>query len=661
MERPKKAIRAASSLTSALAGVLLLMGIGLALADAVVSPIFSDVTDAAGVSHSGDTYGLAWGDYDGDGYLDLLAGNHEDTPALYHNNGDGMFTDVLDGSGIATAGDRHDSGWVDYDNDGDVDLYVTIGARGGHGEGPNQLYRNDGLGGFVNIAEEARVTDDLGRGRGAAWADYDNDGDLDLFVANAERADAPDAFFRHNGDGTFTNIAAEVGLEEHDSSIGAAWADYDNDGDPDLYVTGDRNRLYRNDGSAFTDVTSTAGVGADNGAAATWGDYDNDGDLDLYVSSGTGTGMKDHQTWSSNVITFVGNSPFGDEDGLDFTTPAGVGVTFHLQEFKNKRIQDPAIIFLGPDGHQPPENPFSLNNEVSGPPPYVPGEDEGFFVWQSELGEWHIRWTAPDLPITLFFFSGLITATSPISDVTEIEFDPVPVDPYPDHLFRNEGDSSFADVTATADVTCEVDSRGAAWGDYDNDSDLDLFLVVAGNVSGNEPDRLYRNDGDGTFTNVAALEGVTGSSGGRGWSAMWADYDNDGFLDLYINHGSTVWPVASGGHQLFHNQGNGNHWLKIQLIGGVSNRDSLGAKVWVTAGGETQFRERHDESPHFAHHNGPLHVGLGANTVAGEVRIEWPSGVTQVLTDVQASQLLTVESLPHRVYLPVVGGKQYAP
>jgi len=121
-----------------------------------------------------------------------------------------------------------------------------------------------------------------------------------------------------------------------------------------------------------------------------------------------------------------------------------------------------------------------------------------------------------------------------------------------------------------------------------------------------------------------------------------------------------VWPVAPGGHQLFHNQGNDNHWLKLQLIGGVSNRDSLGAKVWVTAGGETQFHEKRDESPHFAHYNGPLHVGLGTNAVVDEVRIEWPSGITQVLTDVQADQLLTVEYSPYRVYVPVVW-KQYVP
>jgi hypothetical protein len=600
-------------------------------------PDFYDVSDDAGVGYQGRTYGLGWGDFDGSGYLDLVG-----TLMLYHNNGDGTFTDVLEGSGIRTGSDQKDSGWADYDNDGDLDLYITHGAKSGLGEGPNELYQNDGLGHFVNVAEEVGVTDDLGRGRGAAWADYDNDGDLDLFVANATRADAPDAFFRNNGDGTFTNIAAEVGLADAGSSYGVAWADYDNDGDPDLYVAGDQSRLYRNDGSAFTDVTSSAGVGAGLGQAPTWGDYDNDGDLDLFVSSGFGKGLKDYQTLDDNVIMFVGGMDVDREDGLDFVTPAGADVTFHLQEWVGAvENQDPTIIFLGPDGHHPAENPFTLTSDTRERPDYEPGVDEGLFVW-SEPGVWHIRWTAPDLLID-GIFSGLITATTPISDVTEVSFDQLTApSSYPDHLFQNEGDGTFTDVAATAGVTCELDTRGAAWGDYDNDGDLDLFLVVTGDVSGNGADRLYWNNGHGIFTDVAVSEGVTGTDGGRGWAAMWADYDNDGFLDMYVHHRGIVWPIPPGSRQLFHNRSNNNHWLKLQLIGDVSNRDSLGTKVWVTAGGRTQFRELKDESTHFAHYSGPLHVGLGANTVADEVRIEWPSRSAQVLANVQADQLLTL-------------------
>jgi len=631
---------ALSLLVPAIIGVSLFVWSRWARAHFLASPAFADVTDEAHVSYSDDTYGLAWGDYDGDGYLDLLAGNHLNAPSLYRNNGDGTFTDTLDGTGIGPQGDRKDNVWVDYDNDGDLDLYITLGLGD---RGPSQLYRNDGSGNFVNVAGVAGVMEAGGRGRGAAWADYDNDGDLDLFVANAYYVNAPNVFFRNNGDGTFTEVGAEVNLAEVIGSIGAAWADYDHDGDPDLYVTGVNNRLYRNDGAVFTDVTDAAGVQGSDGAAAAWADYDEDGNLDLYVSSGTGMGVEDYQTWASNVITFVGCiSSGGDEDGLNFVTPAGISVTFHLQEFKKDAIQDESIIFLGPDGHHPAENPFTLGGETSDPPPYTPAQDEGFFVWQSLPGGWHIRWSAPELAIENVHFTGLITASAPISGVAEIGFEYPPPSSLPDRLFRNIGDGTFVDVTEAAGLSFDGDSRGAAWGDYDNDGDLDLFLVLAGGVRGNEPDRLYRNNGDGTFTDVAVSEEVTGSAGGRGWSAMWADYDNDGFLDLYVSHRGLVWPLTPGGHQLFHNQGNSNHWLKLYLIGEVSNRDSLGAKVWVTAGGRTRFREYADGALHYAHYNGPLHVGLGANTVADEVRVEWPSGITRMLTDVPADQHLVI-------------------
>jgi hypothetical protein len=612
------------------------------------SSTFADVTSAVGMNYSGDTWGLGWGDSDGDGYLDLFGNSHFFTPTLYLNQGDGTFTEVLDSSGIDPVGDHHDSSWMDYNDDGDLDLYVTVGARGGNDDGPNLLYQNDGTAHFTDVAASATVTNALGRGRGAAWADYDRDGDPDLFVANAYRADAPNAFFRNNGDGTFEDVGAAVGLAKNIESQSAAWADYDGDGDPDLYTAGNQCRLYRNDGISFTDVTTGAGVSVTWGAGASWGDYDNDGKLDLYVSSGRGFSTMDYAAWSSSVITFVSHVRQGYEEGLDTATPPGTSLVFHLRQRRNKHITtDPSIIFLGPDGSHPPTNPFTATHETSGPPPYAPGEDMGFFIWQSAPGAWHMRWTV--LTTTgATQFSGLITASGPISSVTKVGFEEFSWPSYPDHLFRNDGDGTFTDVSISVGVSCDLDSRGVTWGDYDNDGDLDLFLVLAGRVSYDVPDRLYRNNGDDTFTEVAALEGATGSSGGLGWSAAWADYDNDGFLDLLIGNRRKEWPLPTGGYQLLHNQGNINHWLKIQFAGG-----GMGAKVWVTAGGETQFRELRDESSHFAHYNGPLHVGLGANTVVDDLRIKWPNGVTLVWTNVPVDQLLVVPP-PRVFFLPLV-------
>jgi hypothetical protein len=356
----------------------------------------------------------------------------------------------------------------------------------------------------------------------------------------------------------------------------------------------------------------------------------------------------DYAAWSSNVITFVSRVSYGQEEGLDLVVPAGVSVTFHLQRDHWLYVTThPFIIFLGPDGGHPAANPFTATGETSGPPPYVPGDGDGLFIWQSAPGSWHVRWTT--LTTTKgVHFSGLITTSGPISSVTKLGFDGFSPPPYPDHLLRNNGDGTFSDVTASAGVACDLDSRGVTWGDYDNDGDLDLFLVLAGRVSYDAPDRLYRNDGDGTFSEVAAVEGATGSNGGLGWSAMWADYDEDGFLDLLIGNRRKLWPLPTGGYQLLRNQGNTNHWLKIQF--GEHHR---GAKVWVTAGGLTRFREFRDESSHFAHHNGPLHVGLGTSTVVDEVRVRWPSGLSSVLTDVSADQLITPVFTPTLAFFPI--------
>ena len=200
---------------------------------------FSDVTDIAGVSCTGYSNGVAWGDYDNDGDLDLYVANLSEANVLYRNNGDGTFTDVTSEAGVGCTGYSRGVAWGDYDNDGDLDLYVA------NSDGANVLYRNNGDGTFTDVTDEAGVGC-TGSSRGVAWGDYDNDGDLDLYVANFYEANV---LYRNNGDGTFTMVGAGVGCTG--SSKGVAWGDYDNDGDLDLYVANwdEANVLYRNNGN----------------------------------------------------------------------------------------------------------------------------------------------------------------------------------------------------------------------------------------------------------------------------------------------------------------------------------------------------------------------------------------------------------------------------
>ena len=243
---------------------------------------FTAITNGPVATDGGDSTGCAWGDYDNDGYLDLFVSNFG-TPFnyLYHNNGNNSFTRVMTGAIATDDANSEGAAWGDYDNDGFLDLFVAVGLGGN-----DLLYRNDGNGSFTRITT-GPVVQSGGNSRGCAWGDYDNDGWLDLFVANEQNQN--NFLFHNNGGGTFTKIAAGSIVNDGGASYGCAWGDYDNDGFLDLFVANlnQNNFLYHNnrDGT-FTRVTSGRIVsdgGASQGCA--WGDYDNDGLLDLFVAN----------------------------------------------------------------------------------------------------------------------------------------------------------------------------------------------------------------------------------------------------------------------------------------------------------------------------------------------------------------------------------------
>jgi len=477
-----------------------------------VDTVFTDVTLAAGLNTTGFTFGNPiWGDFDNDGNLDLFVDNHYNQgPYVYRNNGDGTFTDIFETSGIKRLGDKHGSGWVDFDNDGNLDLFITHGARRGESLGfkKDELYQNLGADFFTNVADAEGVTNTWGRGRSVAWGDYDKDGHLDLLLGNL-RTDL--VLYKNNGDGTFADITVPAGLRKLEYTE-CAFADYDNDGFPDIFcVAAIAHRsipdlLIRNNGNGTFKKTSRAGIlPLYNGRSIAWGDYNNDGYLDLFISRGT---------------------------------------------------------------------------------------------------------------------------ESPVKQT----------------LYKNNGDGTFTDVTDQAGLGNLSNNRAAAWGDFDNDGYLDLYVVNSGSdIDGKGPNYLFRNNQDGTFTDVAASAGVEDLVDSRGRGAAWGDYDNDGFLDLFVTNGEDNTEFIMGPHILYHNEGNGNNWLTIKLVGTTSNRQGLGAKVTIQVGATIQYREVNGSSGHFLSQGAePVHFGLGQATVVDQVTINWPSGINQILTNISADQELTV-------------------
>ena len=240
---------------------------------------FTKVTDGPVVNDGGSSYGCTAADIDNDGDIDLFVSNYNENNFLYLNNGDGTFTKVTSGSIVTDGGKSVGCAFGDYDNDGFVDLYVA------NRDQANFLYHNNGNATFTKITTGEIVTDVANSG-GCCWGDYDDDGYIDLFVANATN----DCLYKNNGDGTFTKITNDPVVNESDYSTGGSWGDYDNDGDIDLFVTGglvgsNYNRLFNNNGDGtFTKITNDPIVNPLFWAGGSaWGDYDNDADLDMFV------------------------------------------------------------------------------------------------------------------------------------------------------------------------------------------------------------------------------------------------------------------------------------------------------------------------------------------------------------------------------------------
>jgi hypothetical protein len=353
-------------------------------------------------------------------------------------------------------------------------------------------------------------------------------------------------------------------------------------------------------------------------------------------------------------VRFVGRAS-ADQDGVDLEV-ACQQLEFELR-LVHRDCEDMACIHIGGDGSPPETNPFIVGPEAYGTPAYTPGASLGYYIWRdSGTDLWHVRASHALGAGLAFRYEAIVTATVPFTSVVPVELEPPPL-PGMAMLWRNEGDGTFTEVSAEAHLDIAEDYYNANWADFDNDGWLDLFVVARGNVViGNAPDRLFRNNGDGTFQDVGALVGVEGTTEGAGQVSAWADYDRNGFLDLFTMHCGHGGPVRTdcGPEQLFRNEGNANHWLQLGLVGKISNREGLGAIVRVSAGGRTQVRGHNDGVARYSQDGSVLHFGVGDSTVVDSIVIDWPSGIHQVVTNVPVDQQLTVVEPLHMIFLPLM-------
>jgi len=469
---------------------------------------------------------------------------------------------------------------------------------------------------FTKITTGPIVTDSEASVLGS-WGDYNNDGLLDLFVPNSAWATAGGAYnslYQNLGGDQFERVTNALTTGFQVTWTGQ-WGDYDNDGDLDLFVLHPKwakNELFRNEGGGlFTSVTNDLTSIAAYYTDASWIDLDRDGWLDLFVTTqelnGNQSKLNDFffqnlgngrfQAWTTNEV--------GDAVNDKATTYGAAWC-----DFDN-------------DGN---------------PDLYVPNYYGVGFLYRNDGTGKMKRWTAGSLP-----------SHRPANSAIWGDFNNdgwfdlfTTMENGPTSFHVNQGNGQWADATATSGLSWSGNSYSPAVGDYDNDGDLDIYLA---NYNGK--DILFVNKGDATFTSIDVGSPLRD---GLSDSAVWVDYNNDGWLDLFKgcgDHNPTV-------NLLYRNSladaGNHNHWLKVQLRGVASNRSGIGARIWVTAKmrGQEVHQVRQIMSSLFGGGNiGGLltHFGLADATNVDLVRIEWPSGNVQELSNISPDQLLTVKEM----------------
>lgn len=489
---------------------------------------------------------------------------------------------------------------------------------------------------------------------GAAFFDYDNDGAVDLFVANgssfepfAPGAHPSNTLYRNQGDGTFADRTAATGLADSSWSMGVAAADYDNDGDTDLFVSNyGPDALYRNEGDGpFTEGATAAGLGdAGWGTGAAFGDYDNDGDVDLYVARYVDFSLDFRSPipclWK-NIEVYcgpVGLPPAadllyrneGDGTFAAVTQEAGVG---------DARLYGMSAVFSDYDGDGFLDL-FVANDST--PNLLYRNEGDGTFSEQALLsgvaysGEGE-RQGCMGAAVTDYDGDGR-------PDIFVTNF----ADEY-NTLYRNEGDGFFADVAFASGVGA-ADRRLVAWGtgffDADNDGDRDLFVANGHTYpeadlpqvdsSYEEANSLFENLGGGRFREVSGTAGPGLGLRRVSRGAAFADYDGDGDLDAFVLNLNDT-PTL-----LRNDTAEPGAYLLVALEGVSSNRDGIGARLKLTAGGRAQYAEVQSGGSYLSHNDLRVHFGLGAAERVDELEIRWPSGRVQVLRDVEGGQVLQV-------------------
>ncbi len=495
---------------------------------------------------------------------------------------------------------------------------------------------------------------------GVALLDYDNDGFLDVYFVNGAaipslKKETPvywNRLFHNNRNGTFTDVTEKAGVAGEGYGMGAAIGDYDNDGWPDIFVANvTKNQLFRNNhNGTFSDVTERAGVGGALhegtkmwAVSAAWLDYDNDGLLDLFVSNyckwevnkdpfcGPDPGKraychpKNYRPLPDTLYRNNGNGTFTDVSAATgIAGQYGKGMGAAIADYDGDGFTD---VFVANDN-----TPNFLFHNLGGKKFEEVALQSGVAYSQSANA---ISGMGAD-------FRDVDNDGRPDIWHTAIENESFP-------LYRNQGGGDFLEITAKGLLLRTRTMSGWSNGifDFDNDGWKDLF-VARGNVLDNvalfsnrsyeEPNAVFRNLGNSRFQDVSAEAGPDFQKAAPHRGVAFGDMDNDGRIDAVVT-------VLNGKSEYFHNVSRtGNHWILLKLVGAKSTRMGIGAQIRITGeDGVKQYNEVTTATGYACSSDSRVHFGLGASKVIREIEIQWPSRIRQVLQNVPADQILTIE------------------
>ncbi len=659
--------RFVSALYKMIANIVLL-GLGIAPLHVYSEIKFRDVSKTAGINQSIPTAASAWGDVNADGWPDIWVSNHHGLPpSLYVNQKNGKFIDLHSALILEDLrADFHGVAWADYDNDGDQDMIAVTGGAAGRGASPNYFFVNEG-GQLINKAKQLGIDYPLGRGRTPLWLDVNQDGKLDILLMNRMRKEAPSALFvqtdngfvdktkkfrfsrapRSSNGGIFSDIKQLLGVSKQGKSgeikVNNAFAQLASLSDQkqmELIAYTQPSRFYsiKSKGlKAVTDKILLPKIAAVEDVAI--GDFNGDGEMDMFLVRAR-SGSRDISMVNARSIKGKMGGPTTDMASVKFRTDGDVTFEIHRPWYdpSDRRSQIYPKLYIGSEERELKSEIFTIPVDSAAARERAPSLKKAGGGISIEFNPVTREWTLANLGQLIGF---IITSTKNIESFNAKGFKPKTGSEH-DVLLIRKGNRFVAKKLRFTDQATSCSSVTA--GDFDNDMDLDLYLVCAGPVE-NLTNILYENDGKANFIKVKDAGGAEGSIKGRGNQVAMADYNLDGFLDLFVTNGAGPPPFSHGGpHQLFQNMRNNNHWLEIDLRGSESNRDGIGAKLVLSVNGKTQVRHVDGGMHSFSQNHMRVHFGLGPHEKADSLSIYWPAGQVQHLVDdIPANQILVVD------------------